>query len=356
MRSGRRRTPWFSFLVHPRDDEDLLRSPGGRLLRDHSRDTADFRSKFDGGPPVVVAEIHFAFQGAWGELIAVQRRPETMLDGDAAAAVGVALGVATQRGARVIGLGGLTSPATGGGQRLLPLLPAGVTLTNGNAYTAAVVCHNVVEASEVLGLGQRARVAVVGCTGSVGVAASRLLADRGFPLLLVGRTARRAEALLGDLAPGARFAGDLERLGECDVVVLLTADPAARLRPGTLRPGTVVVDCAQPVNVTPEDLPALTEQGVMVTEGGLVTIPGYTCGFDFRHAAPGTAFACLAETYLFCREGLREPSVGRPSVETARRLDRLAERRGIVPHPLHLKNGEPLAGDESPLPAQAGAA
>ena len=70
-------------------------------------------------------------------------------------------------------------------------------LTNTNAYTAVLVQANVHEAAADLGLGSGARVAVIGCTGSVGVPASRLLADDGFPLVLVGRTVERVRRHLG---------------------------------------------------------------------------------------------------------------------------------------------------------------
>jgi predicted amino acid dehydrogenase len=243
----------------------------------------------------------------------------------------------------------LTSPATGGGLRLLGDLAPGVTVTTGNALTAAVVCANTVEAATVLGLGRRARVAVVGCTGSVGVAASRLLADRGFPLHLVGRTPVRVRSLLGDLR-GAEPAAGPACLARSDVIVLLTSAPEARLLPGHVRPGSVVIDCAQPANVAPEDLDAFARRRVAVVEGGLVTIPGFTCGFDFRLSRPGAAFACLAETYLFAREGLREHSVGRATVDQARRMERLAERRGIEPAPLARRDGRgAMAGVLGPV-------
>jgi len=83
-----------------------------------------------------------------------------------------------------------TAPATAGGRRLLRYLPRGVTLTNANAYTAAVVRRNVEEAAAAGGLGPRARVALVGCTGSVGVPGDKSISHRAlmFGALAVGRT------------------------------------------------------------------------------------------------------------------------------------------------------------------------
>jgi hypothetical protein len=46
--------------------------------------------------------------------------------------------------------------------------------------------------------------------------------------------------------------------------------------------------------------------------------------------------ACLAETYLFAREGITEHSVGPASAELAADLAELAARQGIRPWPLGL--------------------
>jgi predicted amino acid dehydrogenase len=328
-------TPWFTFLVHPRDVEDACRSGPGAFLRHYSADEEQFRRKLHGIPPLVLADIRFGFDAVRGELISVSRLPQELSGADGAQAVLAAVEVALRRGSEVIGLGALTSPATGGGLMLLAHLPRGVTLTNGNAYTAAVVRQNVIEASEVLGLGREARVAVVGCTGSVGAPASHLLAEAGFQLVLVGRSVRRAATLLSELAgPAAVFAEGLAALWDTDIVVLLTSDPSARLAPELLRPGSVVIDCAQPANVPTSRYEEFRRQRVTVVEGGVVRIPDYTCGHSFGLGGDEETFACLAETYLFAREGIREHSVGRPSADLARKMERIARRRGVQPRPL----------------------
>lgn len=328
-----RSVPWFAFLAHPRDLEDVRRSPGGRFLSDHSRDDLEFRRKLFSMPPRVVTEFRFGFSGAWGELLTVHRLPEEMMA--AGDEVAVAAEVAVRRGARVIGLGALTSPATGSGLRLAGKLPPGVTLTTGNAYTAAVIRSGVEEAAEREGPGTRARVGVVGCTGSVGHALTQLLDQQGFCLQLNGRTAERAARMFGAL-PGKshRFGAGTQQLDGCDVVVLLTSDAAAHLEPEAVAPGTIVLDCAQPANVRAEERPSFAERGVALAEGGLVRIPGFTTGFDFRHSVPNAAYACLAETYLVAREGLRRHSVGRPNAEDALRIESIARRRKVTPVPL----------------------
>lgn len=328
------RAPWFVFLFHFRGMDDLDRVGGTSFLRRYSRSEAELRTKMCSLPPLVTGEVVFGFTAIRGEMVCITHMPEEMATPSATQTVVEGVELALRRGAGVIGLGALTGPATGGGLKLLRHLPAGVTLTNGNAYTAAVVRHNVAEASAALD--RRARVAVVGATGSVGVPASHLLAEAGFDLILVGRSAKRARHRLGSLSDQAVFAGDLDAVRGADVVVLLTSDPSARLAPDQVRAGTVVIDCAQPSNVAASAYDEFRRRRVTVVEGGIVRIPEYACTMDIGLADPRDTFACLAETYLFAREGIREHSVGRPSVELARRLERAAQRHGVVPQPLGL--------------------
>lgn len=341
------RTPWFAFLLHFRDMEDIDRLRCSSLVRRYSHSEADFKRKMSSLPPLVGAEVNFGFGSAIrGEVIGVMRLPEDMLGPQAMQFTLEAVELALQRGTRVIGLGALTAPATGGGLKLLRHIPAGVTLTNGNAYTAAVVRRNVIEASDALGLGRQARVAIVGCTGSVGACASLLLAESGYDLILIGRSTQRVHHQLGELANQAVCTGDLGAAREADIVVLVTSDPSARLTPEHVRAGAVVIDVAQPPNIIPSAYGGFRSANVTVVEGAIVRIPGYGCSTDLGLPDPGDTFACLTETYLFAREGIREHSVGRASVDLARRLERLAQRHGIYPRPLDLRRSEESVSDE----------
>ena len=328
--------PAFVFLTHLRDDDDLHRIGASDFLRRYSHGEDDFRRKMCGLPPLVAGEISFGFAPVRGEVVVVMRMPDELLAPGGWRAVLEGLDVALARGAPVIGLGALIAPATAGGARLVRHLPEGVTLTNTNAYTAILVQANVHEAAAALGLGHEARVAVIGCTGSVGVPASRLLVDDGFPLVLVGRTTERVRRHLGDLEGKARVAAGLDSALGCDVVVLLTSDVSARLTPEHVSPGAIVIDFAQPANVTPAAAVEFERRGVTVVEGGIVRVPDYWCSVDLGLADPADTTACVAEAYLYAREGLRAHSVGRPTTDVARRLERAAVRHGVRPQPLRV--------------------
>jgi predicted amino acid dehydrogenase len=200
-----------------------------------------------------------------------------------------------------------------------------------------VARSNVVEASEAMGIGPDAVVAVVGCTGSVGVAASRLLDRAGFRLVLIGRSVTRVHKELADLVPRASVSGRVADAAEADILLLVTGDPTARIPADLPKPGAVVIDLAHPVNIEPADYPAFERRDVQVVQGGLVRIPGYRCAVDMRLPDRHSALACLTETYLFARAGITEHSVGQAAVSTALELEAIAAQYGVVTRPLGVR-------------------
>lgn len=335
--------PWFAFIVHPRDLPELIAMPGASLVYDHSESDEEFIAKAVGNPPVVLADVAFPGSAVRGELIGVGRLPDAMLSTDAHRSVAAAVDLAVGRGAPVVGLGALTAPATAGGRALLKRLPRGVTLTNGNGLTAAVVRRNVGEAVARLDLGRTPRVALLGASGSVGIALARLLADADLELILIGASLGRIERTLGDLlAAGHRAAAGLDALGDADVVVVLTNADSALVTPEAVRPGSIVIDVAQPPNITPGDVAEFAAREVPVVAGGVVRIPNYSCRQDFGLPSPADTFACLAETYLIAREGLREHSTGTPDPAYVLRIEQAAERHGVDLVPL-FSHAEPRA-------------
>jgi len=323
---------WFSFLVHPRDMADLLRCRESAFLLEGSKSEEDFIAQLRDHPPTVIGEVSFSGSAVRGEIIGVGFLPEDMFSRKARERLIEAMKLARMRGAKTVGLGGLTSSATAGGKSLLPYCD-GITLTNGNAYTAATVASQVTEAAHILGLHRTIKVGIFGCTGSVGIPATRLLAEAGFDLILVGRNEIRVRNLFGDLL-GPTLSGNPSTLREADIVVLLTSGGEAGLGESDVSDSTIVLDFAQPANLSGEFHKAVQGRNVSVIEGGLVTIPGYRNSLDWGLNNPESAFACLAETVLFSREGLRIHSVGRPSLEFVRRIERVAQRYGVSPLPV----------------------
>jgi predicted amino acid dehydrogenase len=273
-----------------------------------------------------------------GEVILIPRLPDEIIYGTGRALIASAVEIAALRGSRVVGLGGLTAPATHGGSSLVANLPPGITLTNGNSFTAAVARKNVLDACEVLGA-TRPTVAVLGSTGSVGTVVSELLAGDNLDLLLIGRSTARARAAAGALADKVQVSSELSAVADADIVIVLTGDKSARLSPESFPPDRerVVIDVAQPPNIPVDQRPAYRARRARVVRGGWVQIPGTISSHlpdrlmteGDPSAPPGTAPACLAEAWLYATTGIRDHAVGAGSSELARLLSRLAIKRGV---------------------------
>ncbi len=340
------RAPWFAFLVHLRKLEELDDWRTSALMKRHWANDEEWHQRVLAGPPFVISTLKFRASPVTGELIVIPRLPEDIVFGEGRKLIARAVQIAAERGARVVGLGGLTAPATRGGASLLPELADEVTLTTGNAFTAAVARQNVRDACRHLRR-PRPLVAVLGATGSVGVAATRLLAEDDIELLLLGRSKQRLRRALPELDRRAEFATDLAELHRADIVLVLTSDPSARITPEHFNDarGQVVIDVAQPANVDVDTVAQLRAYKVEVVRGGWVHIPGATSSHDAHSviaaedqgAPAGSGPACLAETCLFAVEGVRTHAVGAASTELARRMEASAVRRGVRVLPLALQ-------------------
>jgi fatty aldehyde-generating acyl-ACP reductase len=325
------RKPTFGFIVHPRDNGDIFRARCLSLLRALSANDEDFVSRVRRLPPTIIGEILFGFAPFRGELISIGQFPDEVTSAHGREEILRAAHILVDRGARIIGLGAITAPATNGGAWLADRLPGHVTITNGNAYTAAVLRQNVLQIKDGLAACDRpSRVAILGCTGSAGSALSRLLAESCPDLILIGRTVSKVRQMFGDTASEATFSDSLADLAAAQIIVALTSDASGRLTPELMRAGSVVIDAAEPANISDEDALAWREH-VTVVRGGRVQIPDYHCTYDFGFEEATETFACLAETYLFAREGICDHSVGAADAGFAKRLERAALRHRVRP-------------------------
>ncbi|WP_188903375.1 semialdehyde dehydrogenase [Deinococcus aerophilus] len=262
-----------------------------------------------------------------GWLITVPVAPAELLTGSARArhAIDHAVTQARDLGAQTVGLGGLIATATDDGRVLQHRRDIG--LTNGHAFTAAMLFQGVQRLLGLCPVG--CRVAVVDAGTGLGRSLTGLLARRSAgPLLLLEPDEDRRRTLPADLeASRTEITPDLTRLGAADLVVLLGPDNATPLEDGFLRahlkPGAIVLDAAQPRLTRPELL--LTRPDVRVVDGGLVSAPGVR-----RRGGgwpTGLLSAALAETLLLGLTGQQGHfSVGAASVTQAEYLLGLARR------------------------------
>jgi acetylornithine/succinyldiaminopimelate/putrescine aminotransferase/predicted amino acid dehydrogenase len=329
--------------------------------------------------PVPVGAIEIESKNgtrAYGELILVPYTAEELLAMPVEKAhdeVRLAVQVAQERGARVVGLGGFTSIVTQGG---LALDSQGLPpLTSGNAYTAVVAKNAVLRTCRDRGLGlDAATLGIVGAAGMIGRATALLLAEHVGRLVLVGndRYPERTRTRLREVgmavvrrlweererrrpfAPGSLagrviargsspsgdgkapdFAGwfDLaEREGDivithdhaadlprADVVIAATSSVRAFIGAQHLKHGAIVCDVARPFNVDPAVQAARPD--VSLIEGGLVRVGGHMEGSTQGGPRPNVLYACVAETILWALEG----AFDRLRPDTAMSMDAIEE-------------------------------
>ncbi len=351
--SGR---PSFTFLVHPRDPFDALECAkidrvGLGVMSKFFPDKLEqeFKNRFlykslARIPPFIIKRSEITVEGSSvrGNLVAVLLYGEQMLSNTwmtfAKSRIVEAIKIAQEAGAGIIGLGAHTSPATLGGLTLRKgdgsIDVSGISkigITTGNSLTAGISVEAVKRSVGFLDLVPRkAKVGVVGASGSVGAATSRLLVEEGFVPILNSRSIRTLEAKFKDIKRRAVFSEDLGDMRQCDVIVVMTSAATSTLLPEHVSPGTIVIEDTQPRNIKEVQAKKMRENGSVVIDGGFAHVPGYKCGFNLR-LPPETTFACLAETMILAMEGkTSDYSLGDAQVDKAREMLKLAKKHNIT--------------------------
>ncbi len=380
----------FAFLVHPLDLENYSDFDSSLNLLD-AQQLQDLASRWNElVEPFVVGGTRIRDkkgQTAWGEFICVPKTADQLLAlsrQEAVDEIRRAVTLATERGAKIVGLGAYTSVVTMGGRSLLPHTNA--ALTTGNSYTVISGVEAVLEAARCIGMPlDRATAAVVGAGGAIGKALALLLAEEVQEIILIGNPNRPekseyrmlrvavemidnlrtlaakghgfAAGTLGDYAVRLTdwpesgvalservnvmrnlLAGDApltitvdsaKHLSQADLIMAATSSLETLITPENLKWGALVCDMSRPSNVSKE-VP-LQRPDVLLIDGGIVAVPnrpnlGWNFGFE-----SGTAFACMSETFMLALEQRYEhTSLGADlSLEQLHWIRQLAKEQGF---------------------------
>jgi predicted amino acid dehydrogenase len=184
---------------------------------------------------------------------------------------------------------------------------------------------------------------VVGAAGSTGKAAVRcLLADRPDRRLILVEHSHRVGLVPAPAGrPGQhRITADRAAIRDAAIVVCVTNAPGSILTAYDFGPGCVVLDDAQPENVSHADLGGRPDLAVVKC---LARVAGLRNPFDFGLFAPEShaalqelTFTCLAETVLLAAAGHIGPfTIGDPRDEQLAFLRRAAPIHGVGIAPFH---------------------
>lgn len=285
-----------------------------------------------------------------GRIIGIPALPELLLS-EQEAAVRLMATAAMQYGVgcELVGLGALCAIVGSRGEALAARLPKPVT--TGNSLTCWASAETVTRLWERLSGSPRfvPRVLLVGFPGTMAEGLLQVLARRGLPVevyhpSLPKRQERQLAALEAELQITIPRWSDLDAALERRGIVVGAGSLGGELAEATLRPGTVVVDVAQPLDTTPAQR---AREDLLVVEGELVTLPEAT-GAAWRSLFTGLynhivgqgdarVFACLAEPMVLALEGRAEPwSLGRTlDPQRVEALGALASRHGFAVRDLY---------------------
>jgi fatty aldehyde-generating acyl-ACP reductase len=173
--------------------------------------------------------------------------------------------------------------------------------TTGNTHTAYIICQQVEQASQQLGIDlSKATVAVCGATGDIGSAVCRWLDTKSNveDLLLVARDQTRLQDLQAELGRGKILPLE-EALPLADIVVWVASMPkGVEIDTTTLKKPCLMIDGGYPKNLETR----VQDPNIHVLKGGIVE---HSLDIDWRimnivnmDVPARQLFACFAESML----------------------------------------------------------
>ncbi|HVS79843.1 MAG TPA: hypothetical protein VHF05_02600 [Candidatus Paceibacterota bacterium] len=297
------------FLVHSRDLRDFKRK--FPILKYFPERALLFLTKL--APPIVVSKITglVSAEGSpvEGFVLGIPMTAKQMMEDRAAALrkIKQAVRLAERKGVGIIGLGALTASFSRGGLDVAGTTKVGVT--TGRAYTVKTVTEYVLHAVGLFGIDLgNVRIAIVGAAGAIGSGCAKILAKHGVRNFLLIDLERKAEHLkrhMEDIT-GRHLGARIEishRIGDIkgwDIVIAATNAPEVLIKPDDLLPGAIVVNDAQPSDISPE---VLDMDDTLVIEGGVIRTPGISCNFNMGLARRNDNFCCLGEALVLAHQG-----------------------------------------------------
>lgn len=252
--------------------------------------------------------------------------------------------VAQRHGVGVVSLGGFTSIV---GERLGREISEDVDIpiTTGNTYTAALTIDGIEKAVELLGKDLKdLKLAVIGGTGDIGSACSRVLTDKVKEIIITGRTKSHLCRLRDELRKKrhARIEATTDNkkaVSGADIVIASASVAAAILDTAWFKPGAVICDLGYPKNIS---YAPINRKDILVFSGGLARLPTpINTGVDMGLPSPDVSYGCFCEAIILSLEKRYENfSFGRGNI-TCEKIDEIRQsgaKHGFTLAPFYWAN------------------
>ncbi len=232
-----------------------------------------------------------------------------------------AIALGRRLGAKIVGLGGLTSVCCDEGREVAD---CGVAITSGNTLTAALAIKGIMQAADLLNLDlKNARLAVIGATGDIGSAVTRVLAPKVEETIIAARNQDRLNEFADELSGGGASRISIvkfprEAVQGADIIFSATSAVTTVLDATSLLPGAIVCDVAIPHDISREV--RTLRDDILVFDGGVATFtPLESLANNSRWNSlfpnPTQIYGCLAETMVLALDGRYENfSIGRGGI------------------------------------------
>lgn len=325
----------FCFLVHPRDIKDVRDYfPLWKFLPEKSIKWLLRKLWPLIGPKITGLQTHDG-QKLNGRIIFCPLLPEQLIlrrKNKVTKKLIKAAQLADTLSAKVIGLGGFNAAASRYGQDLIGRIKANIT--TGHTYTTYAVVEIARMAANIVGLEfENAIIAVIGAAGSMGSACAELIdhTERVKELLLVEIPARldTLKKMSQKTNNQVSFTADLSEIRRADLIITLTNAVDSIIEADYLKPGVIVVDDSQPVNVS-RDIININSDVLIV--GCAIQAQNINCHYDF--GLPREAiFTCLGEVLAMCAYDCNSKflTTGRVNIDQAKDIARMVESLGFYP-------------------------
>ncbi|MFH1875314.1 MAG: hypothetical protein ABH865_00295 [Candidatus Omnitrophota bacterium] len=233
-------------------------------------------------------------------------------------------------GVDIITLGAFTSIVTHDGLDLIGKTKVGIT--TGNPYSAIVAIQNMREAARLVNLDIiNATVAIVGAAGSVGSGCAQFLLGKVKKFLLIDWQYNALRELYDTINPkstSVEMLKDVQGIAAADIVILVTSSVTGIIGKDLLKPGAIVIDGANPPNISNETLKSRSD--ILVISSAIVKVPGLRHPFNFNLGS-GETFGCVGEAFaLAWTKHKGNYALGKVSVQQMQDIESIASDAGFT--------------------------
>lgn len=242
---------------------------------------------------------------------------------------------ADKLGSKIIGLGAFTSILTHDGKDLAGKISS--YITTGNTYAAVLALQTMYKIAKIANICiKNITVGVIGAAGSVGSGCAKFLARRVGKLILVDINYQLLKELFKNVSSNVFLTNDITQIKDAQIIFTVTNTPGAILLPKHVSKGTVVIDAAQPKNVSQEITKYRND--ILVIESGIAEVEGLDYDMDLGLYKNET-FACLAELLILACLGAKKNYLGKVDVSDIEKIWEYADNLCFRPAKFRNRRG-----------------